>query len=619
MNSMELVRFPTRGVRPPQGPTKKSPPPYCSELVGPVRNAIVRARHLLVTQQRSDGSWLGRQTGDVSLASQLLFLLTFLERDDCELATQCAVTILNEQRPDGGWSVVPGGAADVSASVKAYFALKLTGHDPTDDRLVHARERIRMLGGADAADSYTRFFLALLGQLNYDFCGPIPEEGISFGGRESLLRAPMSIVWSRRPVRNVAMERGVRELFINKPSDWSAISPGNDEVNPSEAQLLESIEPSRVFDLSFPDLVWHIIALRAIEHQSDSREVRLCEEALHHLVDVDEETQVACVRFRNDAVSDSAFAIRPLIESGMSPNHPAIVEGMDFACPSSTTTDSLTISEISNLAESLRRYAAAESGNTSALPPDIDIRWDWQYANNSAEQIPDGRGEVIDSAIASCLERLRSDQQPDGGWSSLKGSHQSLQSSEPDVAGAVLEALAECADELGQAALDRGGNFLRLRQCGDGHWAKSDGTQQIQCTSSAIRGLIAAGAAIDEDCIAAAVNWLVIQQQSTGGWKRSSVQTAWAILGLVAAGRTDHPAVRRGIQFLLDSQDDEGGWGEHQTVLQNSESSHRFRNDLHSVCWPLLALSRFAVAASSSQPAAADRAPLRLVAATAEI
>ena len=90
MNSMELVRFPTRGTRPPQGPTKKSPPPFCSELVGPVRNAIVRARHLLVTQQRSDGSWHGQPTGDVSLASQLVFLLTFLERDHSELAHQCA-------------------------------------------------------------------------------------------------------------------------------------------------------------------------------------------------------------------------------------------------------------------------------------------------------------------------------------------------------------------------------------------------------------------------------------------------------------------------------------------------------------------------------------------------
>jgi squalene-hopene/tetraprenyl-beta-curcumene cyclase len=574
---------------------------------------------LLVTEQRSDGSWLGRQTGDVSLASQLIFLLTYLERDDSELALQCAATILHEQRVDGGWSAVPDVAADVSVSVQAYFALKLTGHDPTDEPLAHARERIRTLGGADAADSHTRLFLALLGQLSYDFCGPISEEGISRGGQESRLRAPMSIVWSRRSVRSVATDRGVRELFINKPSDWPSIFAGKEGVISGESQLLESIEPSRVFDLSFPDVVWHIIALRAIGYQPDSPEVRLCEEALHNLVDVEEDAQAAFVRFRNEAMADSAFAIRSLVESGMPPTHPAIVEGMDLVCPSSSTTASLSTSDICSLADGLRHYVAAESERNSALPPDMDVRWDWQYADNSVEQILDGRNEAIDSAIASCVERLRSGQRLDGGWSNVERSRQSIQSSEPDVTGAALELLAKRADELGRAALRGGGDFLRLCQCGDGHWEKSDGTQQIQCTSSAIRGLSAAGAAIDEDCIAAAVNWLVVHQQPTGGWKDSFIQTAWAILGLVAAGRVDHAAVRRGIQFLLDSQDNEGGWGDRQPVLQNAESSHGLCNDLHSLCWPLLALSRFAVAASSAQPTAADRAPLRLIAATAEI
>ena len=324
MNSMELVRFPTRRARPPQGPTKKSPPPFCSELVGPVRNAIVRARHLLVTQQGSDGSWLGRQTGDVSLASQLIFLLTYLERDDSELALQCAATILNEQRPDGGWSAAPDGAADVSASVQAYFALKLTGHDPTDERMVHARERIRTLGGTDAADSYTRFFLALLGQLNYDFCGPMPQE----------LIAPISIVRSHRPVRAVPMDRGMRELFINKPSDWPTICAGVEEVNQGESQLLESIEPNGIAELSFHDLMWRITALRTTGYLADSSELSICEEALDQLVDVDEAAGFACPRFRSGTRSDSALAIRSLFESGMSSNHPAIVEGLDTLCPS---------------------------------------------------------------------------------------------------------------------------------------------------------------------------------------------------------------------------------------------------------------------------------------------
>lgn len=601
MNSMELVRFPTRGTRPPQGPTKKSPPPFCAELVGPVRNAIVRARHFLVTQQRSDGSWHGQQTGDVSLASQFVFLLTFLERDDSELVHQCAATILSEQQLDGGWSIEPEGATDVSASVQAYFALKLTGHDPTDEPMVQARERIRTLGGADPADNCTRFFLALLGQLSYDFCRPMP------------------IIWSHRPVRTVAMERGVRELFINKPSDWASPSSGPEDVSQGEPQQLDSIEPNEISELSFHDLMWRIIALRTNGNQFDSPELSVCEEALGQLVDIDEAAGFACPRFRKSSPADSALVLRALIESGMSPNHPAIEEGMDILCQSMAATSTLSIAEACNFVEGLFRYGATESEINSALPPDIDVRWDWQYAESSVEQIPEWLRETIDGTIASCVEQFLNDQNLDGGWGAGARLRQRMQSSEPDATGAALESLARNVDENVQAALNRGSDFLRSRQLGDGSWARTDGTQQILCTSAALLGLLAAGASADEDCIAAAVNWLVVQQQPSGDWSDSPTQTAWAIFGLVAAGRAEHPSVRRGIQFLLDSQVDNGGWDDPQAVFQDSESNPRFGSDLRSVCWPLLALSRFVVAASSAQPAATGEISLRLVAATAGI
>src|SRR6185503_10323622 len=156
MNSMELVRFPTRSLRPsPSRPAKRLPPPFNTELIGPVRNAIVRTRQLLISQQQDDGTWLGRQSADVSLASQHIFLLTYRKRDDAELIQQCAATIVQAQQEDGGWSLAPNAPSDVSASVQAYFALKLAGLDPSGEVLQHARHRIRQLGGADAADSNT--------------------------------------------------------------------------------------------------------------------------------------------------------------------------------------------------------------------------------------------------------------------------------------------------------------------------------------------------------------------------------------------------------------------------------------------------------------------------------
>jgi squalene-hopene/tetraprenyl-beta-curcumene cyclase len=253
------------------------------------------------------------------------------------------------------------------------------------------------------------------------------------------------------------------------------------------------------------------------------------------------------------------------------------------------------------------------------LPPDLDVRWDWQYAESSVEQIPEWRREAIDSTINSCVEQILRDQNPGGGWSTGTVLRQQMQSSEPDVTGTAIESLAENADAIVRTALDRGIDSVRSQQLGDGSWTRTEGTQQILCTSAAIRGLMAAGTSTDEDCIAAAINWLVVQQQPSGGWKDSPMQTAWAVLSLVAAGKVDHPSVRRGIQFLLGSQADNGGWDDLQAVRDDADSNHRFRSDLHSVCWPLLALSRFVVAASSTQPADTSEISLRLVAATAGI
>jgi squalene-hopene/tetraprenyl-beta-curcumene cyclase len=291
---------------------------------------------------------------------------------------------------------------------------------------------------------------------------------------------------------------------------------------------------------------------------------------------------------------------------------------LDILCQPAKTTGALSTADVCVKMDGLRRYGATGSEIDSALPPDIDVRWDWQYADRTAEQIPEGRREAIETAVALCVARLLDGQNQDGGWGSEAGSRKRTQSSEPVVTGAALESLASCGDAKLQPALNRGRHFLRSQQCGDGSWAKPDGAQPILCTSAAIRGLLAAGASADDDCIAAAANWLVVQQQPSGAWNGSATQSAWALLGLIAAGKANHLAVRRGIEFLLDTQDDDGGWIERQAVLRHPESNHWFRNDLHSVCWPLLALSRFAVAAISAQPAGTDEMSLRLVASAAE-
>jgi squalene-hopene/tetraprenyl-beta-curcumene cyclase len=200
----------------------------------------------------------------------------------------------------------------------------------------------------------------------------------------------------------------------------------------------------------------------------------------------------------------------------------------------------------------------------------------------------------------------------------------------------VIEAFCNQPKNAVQTSLKRGLAYLRASQHADGSWSNSDGRQRILYTSQAIRALLTAGAFPDDDAIAAAVNWLIVEQQANGGWceasnepntdgirssskrKTSALQTAWALMTLVAAGRMNDPVTRRGVDFLLDSQGDDGGWTDREWTSYDPASKRWFSNDLHSIAWPLWALSSWAVAAGSAESEPASQLSLRLMDAVAE-
>ena len=147
-----------------------------SRLAAPVRRAIHRTRQWLLNRQHADGSWCAELEGDTILESETILLLAFLGHEDSELARRLAAYLVEKQLPDGGWAMYPGGRLEISGSVKAYFALKLTGHDPSAEYMRRARAAILAHGGADAVNSFTRFYLALLGQISYEQCPAVPPE-----------------------------------------------------------------------------------------------------------------------------------------------------------------------------------------------------------------------------------------------------------------------------------------------------------------------------------------------------------------------------------------------------------------------------------------------------------
>ncbi|HZY89636.1 MAG TPA: prenyltransferase/squalene oxidase repeat-containing protein, partial [Gemmataceae bacterium] len=159
-----------KGARPAGPAVRTSPSP------SPLARAVDGARRCLLGLQKADGHWCGELQGDTILESEHVLLMAFLGREEEEACRKAARYVLTQQTPDGGWSNYPGGPVDLSVSVKAYFALKLTGHDPDASYMVRAREVIRRLGGAVGCNSFTKFYLALLGQFPYENCASVPVE-----------------------------------------------------------------------------------------------------------------------------------------------------------------------------------------------------------------------------------------------------------------------------------------------------------------------------------------------------------------------------------------------------------------------------------------------------------
>ena len=150
--------------------------PVMRSIASPLDRVIDRARQCLLGEQAPDGYWCAELQGDSILESEYILTRLILDQEDDPRLPLIANYLRDLQQPDGGWSMYPGGKADLSGTVKAYFALKLMGDDPESPNMRRAREVILSLGGAEKCNTFTRFFFAALGQISYDACPSIPPE-----------------------------------------------------------------------------------------------------------------------------------------------------------------------------------------------------------------------------------------------------------------------------------------------------------------------------------------------------------------------------------------------------------------------------------------------------------
>src|SRR5438128_2426300 len=195
-----------------------------SDEASRISAAIGAATDRLRSLQHADGHWCGELEGDTILESEYLLLLHFLGRSGEVRFRKAAEYIRRQQLPEGGWAIYAAGPTDLSASVKAYFALKMAGDSQDAAHMTRARERIVTMGGVDACNSFTKIYLSIFGQYDWAKCPAVPPELIllpdwfvfniyrmSYWSR--CIIVPLSMIWAFQPTCDVPDEWSIRELI----------------------------------------------------------------------------------------------------------------------------------------------------------------------------------------------------------------------------------------------------------------------------------------------------------------------------------------------------------------------------------------------------------------------
>ncbi|HXG09243.1 MAG TPA: squalene--hopene cyclase [Gemmataceae bacterium] len=663
----------------PGGATSGSGFRHDRAFLAPLHAALARARRCLLARQAPDGHWVGELQGDTILESEYILLMAFLGREDSEPVRKAARYLLEQQLPDGGWNNYPGGPADLSVTVKAYFALKLAGHDPDASYMRRARDVVRQLGGAARCNSYTRFYLALLGQFPYANCPAVLPEMVllprwsyiniyAMSSWTRTIVVPLSIFYAYKPVRVLPPEKGIRELFLRPPETplwphpptrrwltwtnfflvldqvckgvesqlsacdgrprrpfldrlrrpWSVVLDAvrRRALKRAEQWMLERFEDSDGLGAIFPPIIYTIIALRCLGYDDNSPEMRWAQKQLDALMLEEDDTLRLQPCF--SPVWDTALAVNALTDAGVPGQHPAIRAAARWL-----------------IERQVRRR-----GDWSITNPHLEPGgWCFEYRNGFYPDIDDTAmvlmalaksGHAMTPEGRPAVERglrwLLGMQNSDGGWAAFDrdinrevlthvpfADHNAmLDPSCPDITARVLEALGHFGYRVGHPQVERGLAHLRRTQERFGAWKGRWGVNYLYGTWQVLTGLASVGFDLGDPMVRRAVAWLKQVQQPGGGWGETcrsyddpslagqgtptASQTAWALLGLLAAGEADSDAVQDGIDYLLSTQQPDGSWHEEEFTGTGFPRVFYLKYHLYSLYFPLMALARYEAA-----------------------
>jgi squalene-hopene/tetraprenyl-beta-curcumene cyclase len=628
----------------------------------PLEHAVSKATDALLAAQHADGYWLYELEADATIPAEYVLLVHYLgETADLTLEAKIGRYLRRIQRADGGWPLFTDGAMDVSASVKAYFALKMIGDSPDAEHMQRARRAILAAGGAEKVNVFTRILLALFGVVSWRAVPMMPVEimrlpmwfpfhlsKVSYWARTVIV--PMLVLNAKRPrARN---PRGVRidEVFHDLPVNtgmptraghqsrgWftffrvvDGLLRATDSLMPKGSRKRSIEEAVRFVDerlngedglgAIFPAMANSVMMYDVLGYAPEHPHRAIARKSLDKLLIVDpaDDGEAYCQPCLSP-VWDTSLAAHALLETGMPKARAAVTRGLEWLRP-------LQILDVRG--DWISRRPNVRPGGWAfqfANPhyPDVD---DTAVVAMAMERADRENGTAMyGESIARGREWIVGMQSSDGGWGAFEPENTQyylnnipfsdhgalLDPPTVDVSARCLSMLAQLGEtpansEPARRALE----FIVRDQARDGSWYGRWGLNYIYGTWSALGALNAAGIAPTDSRVKRGADWLIGVQNADGGWGEdgesykldyrgyeaapsTASQTAWALLGLMAAGRVDDPAVKRGIDWLLKTQQEHGLWDETRFTATGFPRVFYLRYHGYRKFFPLWALARY--------------------------
>ncbi|MGR9099848.1 MAG: squalene--hopene cyclase [Gammaproteobacteria bacterium] len=632
--------------------TMETPPHSGSTQKLSLDQAIKNAQQRLLDLQSNEGYWVFELEADCTIPSEYILMMHYLGEIDVPLQNKIANYLRSKQSADGSFPLFTGGPGDISCSVKVYYALKLAGDAIDAPHMTKLRNYILVCGGAARANVFTRIALAIFEQIPWRGVPYIPVEimllpkwfpfhidKVSYWSRTTMV--PLFILCTFKATAQNLHKVDIPELFVTPPAEEQNYFPDRSLLNKfflgmdKLGRMTRRFYPEKMTDLAvrkalewfterlngedglggiFPAMVAAYEAMLLLGMPKDHEHVVTARKAIDKLL-VIREHEAYCQPCLSP-VWDTGLAALALQETDMEGTHDSMRKAYEWL---------------------KSKQLHHEPGDWRITRPNVEGGgWAFQFANPHYPDVDDtavvafamSKSDLpdLDESLHRATRWIVAMQSKNGGYGAFDVDNTYYYLDEIPFAdhGALLDpptadVSARCAMLMAyqarlhpeyRPALKRTLDYLRGEQEKDGSWFGRWGTNYIYGTWSVLLALEQTDIPRDDPMYVNAVKWLKSVQRQDGGWGEdnfsyhdattrgryhvsTAFQTAWALLGLMAAGETGCPEVEAGIAYLLRTQKKDGVWNDECFTAPGFPRVFYLKYHGYDKFFPLWALARY--------------------------